>query len=285
MDSLLAGSVAGIVADLITHPIGTIKTRLQVQGASKGASLAQYSGIRGAATSILRTEGAGTLYRGIGIVVATAAPAQGLFFVGNDFARDALEPYVPPAAANFAAGFFAQLCGSMLWVPMDTVKERLQIEGQLKTLKGDAALGSSFGAVKKIIAREGFKGFFPAYWIHQWTWAPFNGLYFSIYEACKAYTDAASMPAWPCGIVAGVIAGAATNPADLVKTRLQVARAAPETFQYAGAIDCARTIVRKEGLRALFDGTTARCLTVTPRLTIVVVVKDALMPYVSTSLS
>ena len=212
-------------------------------------------------------------------MVATAAPAQGLFFVGNDAARAVLAPHMPPAAANFAAGFFAQLCGSLLWVPMDTVKERLQIEGQLASLKSDRALGSSFGAVAKIARLEGWRGFFPAYWIHQWTWAPFNGLYFSIYEASKAVADDHRWPAWPCGILAGVVAGAATNPMDLVKTRLQVARADPATFQYAGAVDCARTILRTEGARALFDGTAARCLTVTPRLTLVVLVKDALMPH------
>ena len=74
MDSLLAGSMAGIVADLVTHPLGTIKTRLQVQGAGSGsAALAQYSGVGQAGARILATEGFGALYRGIGVVVATAA--------------------------------------------------------------------------------------------------------------------------------------------------------------------------------------------------------------------
>ena len=280
MDSLLAGSVAGIVADIVTHPIGTIKTRLQVQGASAGSSsLAQYGSIGDAASRILRAEGVGALYRGVGIVVATAAPAQGLFFVGNDAARSALAATsCPSGAAHFLAGFFAQLCGSLLWVPMDTIKERMQVEGQMAAGSREALGSSSAAAVSAVFRREGPRGFYPAYWIHQWTWAPFNGLYFAIYEAAKEAADARGLPAWPCGVVAGVVAGAATNPADLVKTRLQVARADPKTFQYAGAVDCAAQIVRREGPAALFDGAVARCATVTPRLTICVLVKDALMP-------
>ena len=66
MDSLLAGSVAGIVADIVTHPIGTIKTRLQVQGASAGSSsLAQYGSIGDAASRILRAEGPHAFFSGL----------------------------------------------------------------------------------------------------------------------------------------------------------------------------------------------------------------------------
>ncbi|KAJ1457693.1 mitochondrial carrier domain-containing protein [Pelagophyceae sp. CCMP2097] len=280
--AFISGAVGGMVADLITHPIGTVKTRLQVQGAS-GAALTQYTSSVQAARYILRAEGVGALYSGVGVVLFTAAPAQGLFFLGNDaaraFFRDEL-PQVSPPLANFAAGFFAQLCGSLAWVPMDTIKERLQVEGQLAAGKQER-LGSSWGAVRGIFAKEGLRGFYPAYWVHQFTWAPFNGLYFALYEQGKSVCEARDWPVWPCGVVAGVFAGGATNPMDLVKTRLQVARCDPGTFKYAGAWDCCRQIVRAEGPLALFDGVGARVLLLTPRLTLAVTIKDAIMPWCS----
>ena len=52
MDSLLSGSIAGIVADVATHPLGTVKTRLQVQGAS-ASSLTRYGGVAQGLTRIL----------------------------------------------------------------------------------------------------------------------------------------------------------------------------------------------------------------------------------------
>ena len=165
MDSLLSGSIAGIVADVATHPLGTVKTRLQVQGAS-ASSLTRYGGVAQGLTRILSREGVGALYKGVGVVVATAAPAQGLFFLGDDTAREALRPHLPAAAASFAAGCVAQLCGSLCWVPMDTVKERLQVEGQLKR-GSKAELGGSWNAVRTILRRGGLRGFYPAYWVHQ----------------------------------------------------------------------------------------------------------------------
>ena len=272
MDSLLSGSIAGIFADVATHPLGTVKTRLQVQGAS-ASSLTRYGGVAQGLTRILSREGVGALYKGVGVVVATAAPAQGLFFLGNDTAREALRPHLPAAAASFAAGCVAQLCGSLCWVPMDTVKERLQVEGQLKR-GSKAELGGSWNAVRTILRREGLRGFYPAYWVHQATWAPFNGLFFAIYEACKD----AGVHGLGSGVVAGVAAGFLTNPMDLVKTRMQVARTDPSTFNYAGAFDCVGQILRREGPLAFLDGAVARCATVAPRLTICVLVKDAIAP-------
>ena len=118
------------------------------------------------------------------------------------------------------------------------------------------------------------RGFYPAYWVHQATWAPFNGLFFAIYEACKD----AGVHGLGSGVVAGVAAGFLTNPMDLVKTRLQVARTDPSTYAYAGAFDCVGQILRREGPRAFLDGAIARCATVAPRLTICVLVKDAIAP-------
>ena len=61
----------------------------------------------------------------------------------------------------------------------------------------------------------------------QMTWAPFNGIYFSVYEYCKIeyakYSNSSGMLAnLPCTAVAGTVASILTSPLDLVKTRLQV---------------------------------------------------------------
>lgn len=125
---------------------------------------------------------------------------------------------------------------------MDVVKERLQIEGQVKTSQN---YGGSYAAFRNIIATEGVKGLYRAYWMHQATWAPFNGLYFSVYEYLKNIR-ARSLgvdPSSPkksvdtvgnlmCGLAAGTFASVATSPIDLVKTRLQVQASNPAVFDY-----------------------------------------------------
>lgn len=81
----IAGAIAGLVADAVTHPLSTVKTRLQVQGA--GSSSFLYSGPLQAMSQIIKTEGIRPLYRGIGAVAITAAPGQALYFGGYEFTR------------------------------------------------------------------------------------------------------------------------------------------------------------------------------------------------------
>ena len=71
---------------------------------------------------MVATEGPLSLYKGIGIVVVGAAPAQALFFGGMTFAQTYGTDLVGASAANFGSGFFAQLVGSLAWVPMEVVK-------------------------------------------------------------------------------------------------------------------------------------------------------------------
>lgn len=87
----------------------------------------------------------------MGIVIAAAAPGQALYFAGYEAVR-ALSSDKSNGLVNFGAGVCAQLCGSLAWVPMDVVKERLQIEGQMKT---NEVYSGSFNALQQIIRHEG----------------------------------------------------------------------------------------------------------------------------------
>jgi len=275
MVQVTAGSISGMLADLATHPLSTIKTRLQCQGAAaasgEGAAAevlykSTFEGMR----HMIAKEGVMSLYKGVGIVVAAAAPAQAMYFAGYEAGRSLLGS---SSSAIFAAGCMAQLCGSVTWVPMDVIKERLQIEGQLKT---GEVYGSSWQAVKQICRHEGFMGLYRAYVIHQFVWAPFNGLYFTTYERTKKYmsdqyNSGPVVAGTVASISAGTVASVVTSPLDLVKTRLQVMLSNPTIFDYTGPVDAFFKIVKKEGVAALFDGVAARCIWLTPRISIAMV--------------
>jgi hypothetical protein len=201
-----------------------------VSGRSAGGVF--YKGPISGLAFIARTEGFRSLYKGIGIVVASAAPGQALYFAGYETIKrvGGSNPF-----ADFIGGVTAQMCGSLAWVPMDVVKERLQIEGQIKTVE---TYGGSMNALKQIVAKEGFLGLYRAYWLHQLTWAPFNGLYFTCFEATRNYVRSNNLV--PDGVltnitssvIAGVVASVSTSPMDLVKTRLQVQKSNPHLFDY-----------------------------------------------------
>ena len=205
-------------------------------------------------------EGVGALYKGVGVVVATAAPAQGLFFLGNDTAREALRPHLPAAAASFAAGCVAQLCGSLCWVPMDTVKERLQVEGPAQTrVQGrarrllergpnDPAAGRVAGILSGVLGPPGDLGALQRPLLRhlrgvQGRRCPRPG-------QRGGRRRRGGLPHEPHGPGEDAAAGGAHRPL--------------ETFAYAGAFDCVGQILRREGPLAFLDGAIARCATVAP---------------------
>lgn len=76
-------------------------------------------------------------------------------------------------------------------------------------------------------------------------------LYFSVVSV-SSFTR--SFVQIKCGfLLKGVPAASLVTPADVIKTRLQVAARAGQTT-YSGVIDCFRKILREEGPSALWKG-------------------------------
>lgn len=63
-----------------------------------------------------------------------------------------------------------------------------------------------------------------------------------------------------CFLLKGVPAASLVTPADVIKTRLQVAARAGQTT-YSGVFDCFGKILREEGPSALWKGAGGRELT------------------------
>lgn len=112
---LAIGAVSGAIADTLTHPLSTVKTRLQCQGAVNavsGSSVA-YKGPFSAFLGMVKSEGILSLYRGLGIVVAAAAPGQALYFSTYEMTKSLLGD---SPLSSFIGGACAQLGGSLAWV-------------------------------------------------------------------------------------------------------------------------------------------------------------------------
>ena len=144
------------------------------------------------------------------------------------------------------------------------------MQGAFRGAALSARYSGSGGALRSIVAREGVAGLYRAYFIHQLTWCPFNGLYIAIYDCTKSSLQQNKLAAWDwvSAPLAGIIAAAVTNPMDLVKTRLQIAASNPGIFDYTGSFDAFVKISKREGPAALLDGAFSRVLVLTPRLSI-----------------
>ncbi|GJN06200.1 hypothetical protein PR202_ga23904 [Eleusine coracana subsp. coracana] len=203
----IAGGTAGVVVETALYPIDTIKTRLQ---AARGGSKIEWKG----------------LYSGLAGNLAGVLPASAIFVGVYEPTKRKLLDTLPEnlsAVAHFTAGAIGGIAASLVRVPTEVVKQRMQT-GQFR---------SAPDAVRLIIAKEGFKG---------------------LYAAKRDLKDAENAL---IGAFAGAITGAITTPLDVMKTRMMVQG---QGKQYSGIVSCAQTILREEGPKAFLKGIEPRVL-------------------------
>ncbi|KAH9780858.1 S-adenosylmethionine carrier 1 [Citrus sinensis] len=226
-----SGGTAGVVVETALYPIDTIKTRLQaVRGGGKINFKGLYSGLAGNLAGVL--------------------PASALFVGVYEPTKQKLLQIFPEnlsAAAHLTAGAIGGFAASLVRVPTEVVKQRLQT-GQY---------ASAPDAVRLIASKEGFKGLYAGYGSFLLRDLPFDAIQFCIYEQLRIGYKAAARRDLNdpenaiIGAFAGAITGAITTPLDVIKTRLMVQGSAN---QYKGIFDCVQTIVREEGPPALLKG-------------------------------
>lgn len=151
IDTMLASALSGMVARIPLHPIDTCKAKLQVQQQFKpsvtppgGSPLATIPLPKPKSfveffSHTLRSEGIRGLYSGFGITFFGSGPAACLYFTSYEASKTILGSMPafrdsPVFFTHFVSGLLAECASCVLWVPIDVVKERLQVQQQLKEL-------------------------------------------------------------------------------------------------------------------------------------------------------
>ncbi|KAM1686363.1 hypothetical protein FF1_034195 [Malus domestica] len=236
-DGVIAGGAAGVFVEAALYPIDTIKTRLQVAHAGGQIMLkGLYSGLAGNLAGVL--------------------PASAIFVGVYEPTKQKLLNVLPEnlsALAHLTAGAIAGAASSVVRVPTEVVKQRMQT----------AQFSSAPDAVRLILAKEGFKGLYAGYGSFLLRDLPFDAVQFCIYEQLRigfklaARRDLKDPEVALIGAFAGAITGAITTPLDVIKTRLMVQGSGN---QYQGICDCVGTIMREEGSHAFWKGVGPRVL-------------------------
>jgi hypothetical protein len=282
---LFCGAGAGLISDSIVHPIDTLRARLQVGGEDQKRG-GRYRNIFDCAKVTIREEGLRGLYKGYGVVMATTLPAHALYFLAYEKIKGLLSAVGADTEQNasvyFAGGIAANMCAGIIWTPADVVKQRLQVQ----TSHDLMAYRSSWHAVYTIVQKEGRRGIFKGYWAAALTWAPYCGIYFTVYEKCK-HIAFRRRPEWKespplpltlaCGVTAGAMGAVCTNPIDVAKTRFQVqGTTSSQAVKYRSFSHGFRTILKEEGIRGLTNGMWARMLWIAPASAITIAGYEAL---------
>jgi solute carrier family 25 oxoglutarate transporter 11 len=284
------GGIASIVAGCSTHPLDLIKVRMQLQGESSAAAAPQAAlrpalafqaggthtvslpaaaavrkpGPLSIGAQILRAEGAAGLFSGISATVLR----QTLYSTTRMGLYDILKKRwtqenagVLPLHRKIAAGLIAGGVGAAVGNPADLAMVRMQADGRLPL--ADRRNYRSVGdAIARMTRDEGVRSLWRGSSLTVNRAMIVTASQLATYDQAKEAILARRGPGADglgthvaASFAAGIVAAAASNPVDVVKTRVMNMKVAPGAPPpYAGAMDCALKTVRSEGVMALYKG-------------------------------
>ena len=133
----------------------------------------------------LKNEGVGGLYRGFAIHISGSIPAAALYFGSYEFFKSRVLDHQffqdKPFIAYLSGGMFAEAVACSIFVPVDVIKERRQVQANLGTFK----YKNDIDAIRQIMRTEGVRGMYRAYGATVMSFGPFSALYFLFYEKLK----------------------------------------------------------------------------------------------------
>jgi hypothetical protein len=228
----VAGGVAGLATDSIFFGLDSYKTQRQVQG--KHVELSR-------------------LFRGIlPVTLMGTAPSLGCFFASYELVkRLSSQQGLSAASSVFVASALAGIPSSLVAVPSDVVKKRLNI-GLASTPRE---------AISQAISiHRGVGGLMVGWQANLGKDLPFAVFKLTLFEAFVRQIEGVgswrvgAMPGDPaspyertaCGLVSGAVTALVTNPLDVVNTRLKASSQAG-----LGMVDTGAAVLRCEGLPVL----------------------------------
>lgn len=181
LKSLVAGSLAGVVATVLTYPTDMVKTRLTIDHSDP--SKAKYKGVVDCFVKVYKEEGFKALFKGMGTSIAGVIPFAGGTFMAYEFLgkwrgksgdkRSAWETFVD----GCLAGAFAQTFS----YPFDTIRKKLQ--AQMKSGKTPQYAGM-LDCFAKTIKKDGVLGLWKGTVANLAKVAPYAGITFAAHQAC-----------------------------------------------------------------------------------------------------
>jgi hypothetical protein len=318
---ILASACAGMLGRIVAHPLDTVKSKLQAATDTK----LRHPLIRTIANTY-RAEGFRGFYKGLGACLVGGIPGVVVYLTSYEASRKYLGSLTmfdgSSFSVSFLSGMIAEASSCIIFVPVDVIKERLQVQQQLGLEQ--QRLGyyyqGSWDAAKQIARHEGLRGIYKGYLATLAAYGPFSAFYFLFYEELKSrihMRDDAhvqkgkgnnSLP-FNWSLLASASAGAAasliTNPLDMIKLRLQIQRSveaaaigqinSPSSSSSTSSVstsaassigglwDGLSKVFQKDGIQGLFRGALARVLFHAPSTAITMASYEVCKTYFSQS--
>jgi solute carrier family 25 (adenine nucleotide translocator) protein 4/5/6/31 len=260
------GGVSAAVCKTVAGPIERVRLLIQNQGEmqKQGRLDKPYNGIKDCFTRVAKDEGVLSLWRGNLTNVLRYFPTQALNFAFKDQFKKMLA--VPTSAskskkfaANIASGGLAGATSLIFVYPLEYARTRLS--NNVKGKEGERQFNGIRDVFAKTYNADGIRGLYRGFATSFAGIFVYRGLYFGLYDTLKPTLGplqhnmlANFMLGWGITISAGL----AFYPFDTICRRMMMSSAYTE--KYTSSIACLRSIVRTEGVPALFKGAGANIL-------------------------
>ncbi|KAJ8683128.1 hypothetical protein QAD02_018920 [Eretmocerus hayati] len=253
LKTFLAGSFSGTFSTILFQPLDLIKTRLQNRNNNNAGK--QKHGMVSTTLAIIQKENIFALWRGVTPSMTRVVPGVGLYFSTLHWLKTTLEldNSITPIQAILLGVTARSITGAIL-IPVTVVKTRYE--------SGMYKYNSIIEALSLIHKSEGLKGLASGLVPTLLRDAPYSGLYLMFYTQLKkiSITEFPNQSEtithhFTCGVIAGVLASLVTQPADVIKTKMQLY---PQEFNSLKS--ASYYIYSKYGFQGYFKGIVPRML-------------------------
>ena len=269
---IIAGSAGGACGIVVGHPLDYLKVTQQSEKQALSTSAHFYT--------LLRNDPL-TLFRGIVPPLINGVVYQSIMFPSYRLGLNLLGKPKDEKETLFqssVAGLFAGLISTLGTSPLEVTKIKLQLDPK--------ALAGTRGATTRqflhlLRTGELYRGWGALAWRD----GPGTAVYMASYHKLKGFGSLNSSASeevveFFAGGFAGVLCWLSILPFDTVKTRLQFdAGASMPKYRYKGLFDGISSIVKTEGVQALFSGWKPLCARAFPVNAVTFLVYERVLKY------
>lgn len=205
---------------------------------------------------IVQQEHVRGLWKGMTPSIARCVPGVGLYFSSLHWLKTkfSIDDKNLSALQSVTLGAVARSMSGALLIPITVVKTRFE--------SGVYSYSGVVDALRQIYKIEGCRGLSAGLLPTLFRDAPFSGLYLMFYTRAKnalpqeLFQSQYVAPVnFTCGITAGILASVVTQPADVIKTKMQL-----YPYKFNGVWSVVVYVHNKYGVKGYFKGMVPRML-------------------------
>ena len=267
-ENFALSGAAAVISKSAAAPIERVKLMVQNQDEMlRSGRLAEpYKGVIDCTTRTFRTEGFLSFWRGNLANCIRYFPTQALNFAFKDKVKAAFKASKADSSAvkfgkNIASGGVAGALSLCFVYSLDFARTRLANDAKAGKKGGERQFNGIIDVYKKTLATDGFVGLYRGFVISCVGIVVYRGCYFGFYDTLKPILlgdDAGVVMSFILGYGVTISAGLVSYPIDTIRRRMMMTSG--EAVKYKGSIDCAVTIVKREGVMSLMKGAGANIL-------------------------